>query len=430
MDGKLIFTKVHDRRCAVLMNGQKLMAASFQGEKEKVTGGIYVARIRDVVKDLNACFAEIDKGVVCFLPGSQMQTPFFLTGDTQDPNRKLKQGDLILVQGIREAQKTKQPAVTTKVSVSNRFFVLALGSNKTNFSTKLAAQRKAEIKAEVCCGKYFDEDGNMLPWSWIPKEECENIDRFPPVGLIVRTECREVPSEVLRGALDSLVSEFFTLLNTALYRSVYTCLRKPPSPWQDAINHFVLPEEYQEIVTDDHDLLEEMQGDEIIPAGKKIRYYEDIDYPLEKLYSLSSKLEGALTTRVWLKSGAYLIIEPTEALTVIDVNSGKFEAQKGEKDYYRAINMEAAEEIAFQIRLRNLSGMILVDFINMSDPQDHDDLIKVMQHLLQRDRVKTCVVDITKLGLMEITRMKTVPPLWEQARKYKYPMPKKLKSIE
>lgn len=427
MDGKLIFTKVHDRRCAVLMNGQKLMAASFQGEKEKVTGGIYVARIRDVVKDLNACFAEIEKGNVCFLPGSQMQTPFYLSGDGPSEGRKLKQGDLILVQGIREAQKTKQPAVTTKISVSNRFFVLALGSNKTNFSTKLPAQRKSEIKAAVCCGKYFDEEGNLLPWSWISKEECEYVDRFPPVGLIVRTECREVPTELLKKALDGLIKDFFALLNTAFYRNVYTCLRKPPSPWQDAINHFVLPEEYQEIVTDDPELLEEMQGDEIIPPGKTIRFYEDLDYPLEKLYSLSSKLEGALATRVWLKSGAYLIIEPTEALTVIDVNSGKFEAQKGEQDYYRAINMEAAEEIAFQIRLRNLSGMILVDFINMSDPQDHEDLIKVMQHLLQRDRVKTVVVDITKLGLMEITRMKTVPPLWEQAKKYKYPVPRKPK---
>ena len=86
--------------------------------------------------------------------------------------------------------------------------------------------------------------------------------------------------------------------------------------------------------------------------------------------------------------------------------------------------MEAAVEIAFQIRLRNLSGMILVDFINMTNQEDQDALLKEMQRHLVRDRVKTCVVDITKLGLMEITRMKTVPPLLEQAKKYKYPLPK------
>ena len=425
MNGKLIFTKINERRCAVLLQDNKMMAASFQGEKEKITGGIYVARIRDVVKDLNACFAEIEKGLVCFLPGSQMQTPFYLSDTQRDvhENRQPRQGDLILVQGIREAQKTKQPAVTTKISLSNRFFVLALGSNKTNFSTKLPAQRKNEIREEICVGKYFDENGNLLPWTWV-EESLPYIDRFPPVGLIIRTECRDVPSEVLRGALEGLMQEFYQLLKNAFYRSVFTCIKTPPSPWQDAINHFVLPEEYQEIVTDDPELYEEMKESDIIPKEKQIRLYEDRNYPLEKLYSLATKIEGALSTRVWLKSGAYLIIEPTEALTVIDVNSGKFEAHKGEQDYYRAINMEAAVEIAFQIRLRNLSGMILFDFINMTNPEDQEALLKEMQHHLVRDRVKSCVVDITKLGLMEITRMKTVPPLLEQAKKYKYPLPK------
>ena len=424
MNGKLIFTKVNERRCAILMQENKLMAASFQGEKEKITGGIYVARIRDVVKDLNACFAEIEKGVVCFLPGTQMQCPYFLSGtDAADKPRKPKQGDLVLVQGIREAQKTKQPAVTTKISISNRFFVLALGSNKTNFSTKLPAQKKNELREDICTGKYFDENGNLKPWTWAESDN-EIVKHFPPVGLIVRTECRDVPTQVLRGALEGLLHEFYYLLKNAYYREQFTCIRKPPSPWQDAINHFVLPEEYQEIVTDDPELLQEMQGAEIIPEEKTIRYYDDVNYPLEKLYSLSTKLEGALSTRVWLKSGAYIIIEPTEALTVIDVNSGKYEAHKGEQDYYRAINMEAASEIAYQIRLRNLSGMILVDFINMNNAEDQEALIKEMQKLLQRDRVKTCVVDFTRLGLMEITRMKTVPPLLEQARKYKYPLPK------
>ena len=84
------------------------------------------------------------------------------------------------------------------------------------------------------------------------------------------------------------------------------------------------------------------------------------------------------------------------------------------------------DEIAYQIRLRNLSVMILVDFINMNQSQDQEDLIKEMQRLLQRDKVKTCVVDFTRLGLMEITRMKTVPPLLEQAKKYRYPLPKKM----
>ncbi|MBP5281107.1 MAG: ribonuclease E/G [Lachnospiraceae bacterium] len=427
MNGKLLFTKVNTKRCVALIQDGKLMAASFQGEKEKVTGGIYVARIRDVVKDLNACFAEIDKDLICFLPGLVNQSPMFLSGnslDTIGKPRQIKQGDLILVQGLREAQKTKQPAVTTKISISNRFFVLALGSNRTNFSTKLPAQRKNEIRDEVCTGRLFDENGNLKPWTEMQEGRSEFLPFMPPVGLIVRTECNDVPTQVLRGALEGLMEEFFQLLNSAFYRSALTCLRMPPSPWQDAINHFVLPSEYQEIVTDDKELFDEINESQLLPNGKNLRLYEDLNYPLEKLYSLTTKLEGALMTRVWLKSGAYLIIEPTEALTVIDVNSGKYEAHKGDQYFYRAINMEAAQEIAYQIRLRNLSGMILIDFINMLDPKDQEDLIKEMERLLQKDRVKTCVVDFTRLGLMEITRMKTVPPLHEQARRYKYPLPR------
>lgn len=429
MNGKLIFTKVNEKRCAVLIQDQKLIAASFQGEKEKITGGIYVARVRDVVKDLNACFAEIDKGIVCFLPALQTQTPLFLSGndlpEAPEGKRKLKQGDLILVQGLREAQKTKQPAVTTKISISNRFFVLALGSNRTNFSTKLSMQKKQEIRQEVCTGERFDENGNLKPWSELETGRFDLLNLFPPVGLIVRTEASEVPDFVLKQALEGLLEEFFQLLKSSFYRSALSCLRMPPSPWQDAINHFVLPEEYQEIVTDDAELYEDITSSGLIPSGKNIRFYEDLNYPLEKLYSLNTKLGDALSTRIWLKSGAYIIIEPTEALTVIDVNSGKYEAHKGDRFFYRSINMEAAEEIAYQIRLRNLSGMILIDFINMTDSKDQEDLIREMSRLLQKDRVKTCVVDFTRLGLMEITRMKTVPPLLEQAKKYKYPLPRK-----
>lgn len=410
-----------------MLQDQHLVAASFQGEKEKVTGGIYIARIRDIVNNLNACFVEIKQGMICFLPDLNGQQPFFLPGKEpmgKDPARTPKQGDLILVQGIREAQKTKQPAVTTKVSLSNRFFVIALGNQKTGFSTKLTAGEKNYLKQEVCGEPYFDEKGNLKPWSWLDPQEFPYLESFPTAGVIFRTQCMEVPAPALNQILSELLSEFAKLLHDACYRSVFSCLRTPPSPWQDALNHFVLPQEYDEILTDDAELFEEMKESDLIPADKQLRFYEDFSYSLEKLYSLSTKIDIALSKRIWLKSGAYLIIEPTEALTVIDVNSGKFEASRGKESYYTAINMEAAKEIAVQIRLRNLSGMILIDFINMTDPEDQDALIKYMQELLQNDRVKTCVVDFTRLGLMEITRQKTVPPLLEQAVKYHYPLPR------
>ena len=113
------------------------------------------------------------------------------------------------------------------------------------------------------------------------------------------------------------------------------------------------------------------------------------------------------------------MIEPTEALTVIDVNTGKYEAKKSagnkaSEETYEKINREAAEEIALQLRLRNLSGMILVDFINMASKEKEDALLDLMRTLVRRDKMKTRVVDITPLGLMEITRKKQNKPLREQ----------------
>ena len=430
MDGKLIFTKLNKRSCAFLIQNGKMLAASLQGEEEddeKVTGGIYIARIKDVVKELNACFAETEKDKICFLSGTETFHPFYLSDDImKQKNRKPKPGDLILVQGLREAQKTKQPAVTTKISVANRFFVISLGFGKTGFSSKLTQLRKQQLREELLGDeRFFDQKGNMKHWSQMDLEPFEYAKAFPQTGLIFRTECWDVPTEVLRMSLQGLIHEFYGMLKAACYRTAFTCLKTPPRPWQAAINHFALPGEYDEILTDDSTLYKEIAESGLVPSGKSIRLYTDKELSLNKLYGLTSKLNNALSRRVWLKSGAYLIIEPTEALTVIDVNSGKYEAHKGEKDFYRNINLEAAQEIAYQIRLRNLSGMILVDFINMSDSEDQGILIKEMERLTQQDRVKTCVIDFTKLGLMEITRQKTVPPLMEQAIRFEYPLPKK-----
>ena len=135
-----------------------------------------------------------------------------------------------------------------------------------------------------------------------------------------------------------------------------------------------------------------------------------------KLYALETKLKTATERRVWLKSGGYLIIEPTEALTVIDVNSGKFEASKKKEteEMIWQVNREAAIEVALQLRLRNLSGIIVVDFINMKRTEDQKALLELLTNEVKLDAVLTNIVDITPLGLVEITRKKNYKTLTEQ----------------
>ena len=136
--------------------------------------------------------------------------------------------------------------------------------------------------------------------------------------------------------------------------------------------------------------------------------YQDTSYSLDHLYSLSSTIEKALSKKVWLKSGGTLIIEPTEALTVIDVNTGKaIQGKRNKETTFYKVNLEAAREAARQIRLRNLSGMILIDFIDMEEEEHIKSLIYNFKKELEQDPTQCTFIDITKLGLVELTRRKT-----------------------
>ena len=178
---------------------------------------------------------------------------------------------------------------------------------------------------------------------------------------------------------------------------------------------YLLPLTYgnvERIQTDNMDAYNEieayLQGRDL-SMRPELKFYEDEVMKLDNLYSVSTTLEDALKKKVWIKNGGYLVIERTEALTVIDVNSGN---DIKSKDPLR-VNIEAAKKAAAEIRLRNISGMILIDFINMKKGLE-PELLNIMRAELKNDPLKPIAIDITKLGLMEITRKRTAPPLWEQ----------------
>ena len=149
---------------------------------------------------------------------------------------------------------------------------------------------------------------------------------------------------------------------------------------------------------------------------EKLRFYDDKLLPLYKLYRLETVLEEIQHEKVWLNSGGFLVIQQTEAFVSIDVNSGKFTGKKKMQETYRKINLEAAKEIARQLRLRNLSGIILIDFINMENQDHQDELFHVLQKYLRKDPVKAKAVDITPLHILELTRKKVRKPVIEEIR--------------
>ena len=209
-----------------------------------------------------------------------------------------------------------------------------------------------------------------------------------------------------------------SLLEQAGHKVCHTCLLKPSEAIYEVLEQLADPSEYQEILTDDPEVYRRLsESRHPLLKEKSLRLYEDPAISLRLLYSLERGMDEALDTRVWLKCGGYLVIEPTEALTVIDVNSGKNEGKKTGEDTYYQVNLEAAEEVARQLRLRNLSGIIIVDFINLSEKEKQRELLEALRKLVATDPQHPRIVDMTPLGLVEITRKKSHPTLAEQFKK-------------
>lgn len=219
----------------------------------------------------------------------------------------------------------------------------------------------------------------------------------------------KLPTLTANIAKDFTVEE----LSQISHKSAFSIIQNGEKNWINALNNRISPEEYSEVITDLPGLYEELEK-YYLNSDKRVRFYKDDKLSLASLYSLNTKCQTALSQKVWLKSGAYLVVEQTESFNVIDVNSGKNIKKNTSEDYIYRINQEAALEIAIQIRLRNLSGIILIDFINMKSKENEKQLLQYMQELFDEDNIKTLAVDITRLGIMEVTRFKAGKSLKQQ----------------
>ncbi len=424
--GKLIFTRCNlpfgkltlAANVVVLYNNNRLLAAKVLPENftqaMSQVGNIYIGRIQSINKSLNACFVEIGKqpgmgknSQVCFLPFSEADRAVVLNRPNQSIiPEQLKCGDQLLIQITRDAQKTKLCSCSTRLSLSNDYFVLTAGAPRVLFSGKLCEEQKTTLQKEL--GAALDS------YTVDAKQTKGSSSLIPPMQLMVRTKAAELNGEALCRELDTLQSAFYLLYENAPSRVCFSCLKQGEDTGiETLLNQMVHPWEYEEILTDCPETYEYLRKSAL---DKSLRLYEDSLLSLNRLYGLDSKIEEALKSRIWLKSGANLIIEPTEALTVIDVNSGKIEASKGKTDLALQINLEAAQEVAKQLRLRNLSGIIIVDFINLKEKEQEQLLLKTLREAVATDITKTHVIDMTPLGLVEITRKKVHKPLAEQVR--------------
>lgn len=371
-----------------LYQGKKLLEISLEyQDSQSILGNIYVGRVRDVVKNLNAAFIEIAPGVRCYFDMEDLINPLYVK-KVNSPH--MVQGDEVVVQVMREKSKGKPARVGTKLNFSGKYLVLTSEHKSLSFSRKLDAETKKRLREAL----KFEEENEF--------------------GIIVRTNAAHAVPEEIEREYERLKQEYLNLRERACYRTAFSCLKREMPDYLHVLQD-MREEQMDVIITDDREIYEqvEMYLQQFPQQECTLEYYEDAMLPLCKLYSLETRIEEALRERVWLKSGGYLIIQPTEALTVIDVNSGKSIAKKKVQEHYLKINLEAAAEILHQIRLRNLSGIIIVDFINMESKEDNELLLKTLRAYARADRIPIQIVGMTKLNLVEITRKKVKKPLLE-----------------
>ncbi len=340
-------------------------------------GCIYIGKVDVIDPRLQAAFVRIGKEKKVYLPLGKEHTA-------------LKSGDEIAVQIIQEAQKTKLPKVTTAYELTGAFMIVSREPGGLSFSRKLSSEDRKRL--QKAAEGFYDEKFHIL----------------------FRTRAEEAAEEELKQEYTSLSNQLDQLQLRAATRSCFTCLYQAPG-FAERLIQSCAPNELKRFSTDDRNLWEKLFHDTVPPEN--MVFYEDPALDLFRLHNFSTLLSEAISKEVHLKSGGTLIIEQTEAFTAIDVNSSRYTGRKTDTELKMLINREAAYEAARQIRLRQLSGTILIDFINTKDAKEEQELSQILQSCFIRDSVYTQYIDFSRLHICEITRKKRNRSLSEQLRR-------------
>ena len=376
MNRILVDETSYGTRIGVVENGTLVELIYEKKNSLPIVGNVYAGKIMNVLPGMQACFVDIGRE----------KNAFLYYGDDKDNNGNIvkpKMGSDVIVQVEKAEMGAKGAVLTKRISFAGKFLVVIPGDDKIGISKKItdSVERK-RIK---------DIIEQLLP---------ENY------GIIIRTEGKDKSYEIYEKEIKRLVEKSEGVLSKAEYAKapslLYTEINGVEKVLRDLYNDSI-----DEIVVNsslDYETLIKLCEEKDI-SPKKIVMYES-DVPMFENYYVASQAKAAFSKHVWLKSGGFIIIEQTEACVVIDVNTGKY---TGKADLQKTIlktNLEAADEIARQLRLRNLNGMIIVDFIDMKTEENRKILQKHLEEAVAKDRLQTIVVGMTELGLMQITRKK------------------------
>ena len=368
---EIVITKFGDHLVSMLLKDGQPVEFQCVSEKNKVDiGNIYIGVVKNVVKNINGAFVEFDKDETGFL---SMR------------HRQYKVGDEVLVQIKKEATEEKRPMLSDQIELTGKYLVLTSDKLSVGISNKIHQKEKKQELKEMAEPLVTQE-----------------------YGFILRTEAAKANKEDVLMEAEQLSAKYHEIVAKRQYRKAphlvdtnYDAL--------EVLVHDIKPGSIDRIVTDQEEV-----GEQLKEKGYEVSLCSYMAGDIERRYRFRHYLSEVFKRKIFMKSGGFLYIEQTEAMAVIDVNTGKSIGKKNQEAHIKKINLEAAKEAARQIRLRNLSGIIMIDFIDMKSKDDEKELLQVMQHYLNGDSKKAVAVDITKLGIMEITRKKEKNPIFRQ----------------
>jgi ribonuclease G len=381
-------------RVALLEKGKLVELDIERPLQHRVVGNLYKGIVANVLPGMQASFIDIGLDKNAFLYVDDVFTDW----DEESPpparesiEKLLRVGEEIMVQVIKEPYGSKGARVTGQITIPGRYLVLVPNADYIGVSKRIESQAERDrLRREV--------------------------ERLKPeqLGLIVRTVAEGVDTEVMEQDLQFLVQLWERILSrfqqkcapAILYQDLSLTCRIARDLFVEEFNSFLIDNEHE------YDKVREIV-DYISPQLKsKVKYYREKE-PIFERYGIETEIERALAPQVWLKSGGYLVFDETEALTVVDVNTGRYIGRRNLADTILKTNLEAAEEIARQVRLRDIGGIIIIDFIDMSIEDHRRKVIDKLNNAIKNDRTKTYVLGLTNLGLVEMTRKKVRQDLSE-----------------
>ncbi len=380
----IVDSSLNQTRVALMENRELVELYIERDNNKRTVGNIYKGRVVNVLPGMQAAFVDIgfEKNAFLFIKDIVHTKKV----ENRDISIKdvIKSGQEIMIQIVKEPMGTKGARVTTYLTLPGRYLVLMPYENYVGISRRITNEGERDRLKKII-------------------EEIKPHD----MGIIVRTAAEGIEEKELKEDLKFLLKLWQKIDQEKNLGFPPRMIYKDLDLLQRTMRDIFINDIHQLIVNDKEKYKEMIDFIDLLSPHLKNRIeYFDLDMNIFDYYHIESMIKKAIERRVWLKSGGYLIIDETEALTVIDVNTGKYVGNKDLEDTVLKINREAAKEIAKQLRLRDIGGIIIVDFIDMNSHDGEKEVLKILEKELEKDRTKTNVLGITQLGLLEMTRKK------------------------